>query len=73
MTTVRMALAVTGQGASVELDEEFFHLVDRAGLARKQGDPHRLDEVQRAAQEEARLAHLGGGMREDRSRQGDRI
>lgn len=73
MTTLRKVPAVKGAGASFELDEAFLRLVDRAGLARKQGDPHRMDQVQRAAQEEARLAHLGGGMRADRSRQGDRF
>jgi len=40
------------------LDEEFLLLVDRVMLARKQCDPYRLEQVNRAAAEEARLANL---------------
>lgn len=68
MTTVGKLTPTKGQGASLELDEAFFRLVDRAGLARKQGDPYRLEQVNRAVQEEVRLAHLSGAMRADRDR-----
>ncbi len=40
------------------LDEEFLLLVDRVMLTRKQCDPYRLEQVNRAAAEEARLANL---------------
>ncbi|WP_139188701.1 hypothetical protein [Variovorax sp. OV700] len=40
------------------LDEEFLMQVDRAMLACKQSDPHRLEQVRRAAEEEARLANM---------------
>ncbi|CAN7594557.1 hypothetical protein [Variovorax paradoxus] len=40
------------------LDEEFLMRVDRAMLACKQSDSHRLAQVRRAAEEEARLANM---------------
>jgi len=39
------------------LDEEFLMQVDRAMLACKQSDPHRLSQVRHAAEEEMRLAN----------------
>jgi hypothetical protein len=46
------------QGGTPVIDDEFLLLVDRAMLARKQCDPYRLEQVNRAAAEEARLANL---------------
>ena len=43
---------------SAALDEEFLMRVDQAMLACKQSDPHRLAQVRRAAEEEARLANM---------------
>jgi hypothetical protein len=44
------------QGDVPEPDEEFLMRVDRAMLAFKQSDPHRLEQVRRATEEETRLA-----------------
>ena len=49
-------------------DEEFLRQVDRAMLVRKQIDPHRLEEVQRAEMEESRLACLTNAYGIDRLR-----
>lgn len=49
--------AAAQEGASA-LDEDFLLLVDRVMLARKQCDPYRLEQVHRAAAEEARVANL---------------
>lgn len=40
------------------LDEAFLQRVDRVLLMRKQCDPYRLEEVQRATQQEIQLANL---------------
>ncbi|MGJ7570919.1 hypothetical protein ACSFBX_10330 [Variovorax sp. RB2P76] len=68
MTRAAMLATAKGQGASFELDEAFFHLVDRADLASRLNDPYRLEQANRALQEEVRLAHLSGAMRSDRDR-----
>jgi len=45
-------------GDASALDEEFLIRVDRAVLACKRSDPHRLEQVRRAAEEEARLDNM---------------
>ncbi|MDR6524352.1 hypothetical protein J2789_007063 [Variovorax paradoxus] len=54
-------------------DEEFLRQVDRAMLVRKQIDPHRLEEVQRAVAEESRLACLTNAYGIDRLRDRSRM
>ncbi|WP_447774055.1 hypothetical protein [Variovorax boronicumulans] len=66
MTPARKVMSTEGQGASLELDEAFLRRVDRAGLACKQGDPYRLEQVHRALEEEAYLASVNGSMYLDR-------
>ena len=66
MTAIRKVTSAEGQGALLELDEAFLRRVDRAGLACKQGDPYRLDQVHRALQEEVHLASVNGAMYLDR-------
>lgn len=66
MTTVHQAMSTEGMGASIELDEAFFRRVDCAGLARKQGDPYRLDQIHRALEEEVHRASVNGAMYQDR-------
>lgn len=57
-----MKPACTQEPAAQEplLDEAFLRRVDLAMLRSKQCDPHRLDHVRRAVDEEVRLAHLRG-------------
>lgn len=45
---------------ALELDEAFLQRVDRTMLLSKQRDPFRLGQVARAAEEEARIAHMTG-------------
>lgn len=66
MTAACKVMSAEGQGASIELDEAFFRRVDHADLARKQGDPYRLEQVHRALEEEAYLASVNGAMYLDR-------
>lgn len=66
MTAAHQILPAQGQGAALELDEAFLHRVDRAVLAREQGDPYRLDQVHRALEEEVHLASANGAMYLDR-------
>ena len=62
--------AAAREGASA-LDEEFLLLVDRVMLTRKQRDPYRLEQVNRAAAEEARLANLTGSHESNAKHHGD--
>ncbi|MDP9881343.1 hypothetical protein J2W25_005679 [Variovorax boronicumulans] len=57
-----MKAARTPKHAAQEslLDEAFLRRVDHAMLRSKQRDPHRLNQVRRAVDEEVRLAHLTG-------------
>ncbi|MFZ3120391.1 MAG: hypothetical protein WA159_18975 [Variovorax sp.] len=71
MTAVSDVATVQAQCAPSEFDEAFFSLVDRVGLARKQGDPYRLQEVHRALQEEVRLASVHDATDLDRPRRRD--
>jgi hypothetical protein len=69
---MRRAEAEPTEGAQSEVDaaacdEEFLKRVDRAMFARKQADPYRLDDVERAVQEESRLASLTNAYGIDRS------
>jgi len=66
MTAVRKVMSAEWQGASIELDEAFLRRVDCAGLARKQGDPYRLDQIHRALEEEVHRASVNGATYLDR-------
>ena len=54
------------------LDEAFLRSVDHAMLRSKQRDPHRLDQVMQAVDQEVRLAHLTGEYDFDFDPQADR-
>jgi hypothetical protein len=60
MKAINAISEAAAQEAAPTLDEEFLLLVDRAMVVRKQCDPYRLEQVNRVAAEEARLANLTG-------------
>ncbi|MCY1248501.1 hypothetical protein D3C87_1293810 [compost metagenome] len=50
----------------LKLDEVFLQRVDRAMLLSKQRDPFQLGQAARAAEEDARIAHLTGAYEAER-------